>query len=488
VSHMFIRRSVSGEPHTAGTFARGIHPPDEKRFSAESPIEVMPAPAEVVIPLLMHTGAPCEPLVKPHQTVTVGDVIGAAAAFVSAPAHASIDGTVQALSVTTLPNGRHVRTVVIQAAAAGQPPSAVQPGTPEGGRAAPLWADLFGGEWPVEDLAGGTHKPPMGAEKNTPVGGCATSSEIIEAVRAAGVVGLGGAAFPTHVKLTPNPAKPVDTLLVNGCECEPYLTGDHRLMIEAPGAIVAGALLAGRAAGAERIVVAVEDNKPAAAAAVERAAAGAGLRVSVVATKYPMGGERQVVPAVLRRRVPTGGLPLDVGVVVLNVGTAAAIAAAVLRRRPLTHRIITVAGGGVRRPANLFVPIGVRFAAVIEHCGGLTDDAAVVVAGGPMMGFAVGTLDVPVTKGTSGITVLTRDDVRRAARTACIRCGRCVDVCPLHLVPTRLALAAQAADWDLARRYHLTACCECGCCAYVCPARIPLVQIIRAGKAQMPRE
>ena len=441
----------------SGSFARGVHPAGRKELAAEGSIEVVPTPAQVAVPLLQHTGAPCEPLVKPRQQVALGELIGKADAFVSAPVHASIAGTTQMPSVTTLPNGRHVRTIPIKAAE-------------EQLSAAELWEDTFGGDWPKDGL---DNYPP---------------EQIVEAVHAAGVVGLGGAAFPTHVKLTRNKAKPIDTLLVNGCECEPYLTADYRLMLEAAEAIVAGALLAARAAGAERIVIAIEDNKPAAAKRMAEAAEGTDVDVAIVKTKYPMGGERQVIPAVLDREVPTGGLPLDIGVVVVNVGTAAAIARAVLRGKPLTHRVVTITGAGVARPKNLLIPIGISYRELIEYCGGLREDAARVVAGGPMMGFALGSLDVSVTKGTSGVTVLTNEDVRRAQQTACVRCGRCVDVCPLKLVPTKMAQAAKDEDWDLARRYYITACCECGCCGYVCPANIPLVQLIRVGKALLPRE
>jgi len=442
-----------------GSFARGVHPPDCKSLACNEPIEVFPPPKQVLVPLLQHTGAPCEALVKPRQEVSAGQKIGQAEAFVSAPVHASISGKTDAFTVATLPNGRHVRAIPIQA-----------DGEQLAGDA--LWQDVFGGDWPGDDL-----------EQYSP-------QQIIQAVREAGIVGMGGAAFPTHVKLTRNEAKPIDTLLVNGCECEPYLTADDRLMQEAPRPIIVGALLAARACGAERIVVAIEDNKPQAAESMRAAAEGTGVRIAVVHTKYPMGGERQTILSVLGRIVPTGGLPLDVGVVVVNVGTSAAIARAVLRSKPLTHRIVSVSGGGIRKPKNLLVPIGVSYGELIEYCGGLTDDAARVVAGGPMMGFAlsIDNLKAPVTKGTSGITVLTRREVRRAAETQCVRCGRCVDACPLNLVPTKIALAVRQRDWELARRYHITACFECGCCGYVCPAGIPLVQLIRTGKAQMPRE
>ena len=438
------------------TFARGVHPPERKQFSRDVPIEVLPAPKQVLLPLVQHLGAPSELVAKNRQKVAIGELIAEAKGMVSAAVHASLAGTVGPASVTTLPNARHVRAVPIQAE-----------GDQLEGRA--LWDDVFGGEWPTRGLD--AHDP----------------DAIGKAVQAAGIVGLGGAAFPTHVKLQRNPQKPVETLIVNGCECEPYLTADFRLMLEAPKPIVTGALLAARAAGATRILVAVEDNKPEAAEALRLASRGTGIEVIVVPTKYPMGGERQLVVAVLGREVPTGGLPLDVGAVVINVGTAAAIARAVVRGKPLTHRIVSVSGAGIARSKNLLVPVGVRYRALIEACGGLTDGAVRLISGGPMMGFPAGSLDAPVTKGTSGITVLTHDDIRRTRETACVRCGRCVDVCPLHLVPAKLASAARHADWDMARRYHLAACCECGCCAYSCPAGIPLVQLLRTGKSLMPR-
>jgi electron transport complex protein RnfC len=218
---------------------------------------------------------------------------------------------------------------------------------------------------------------------------------------------------------------------------------------------------------------------------MREAAADTGVEVRVVRTKYPQGAEKQLIISVLGRIVPGGGLPLDIGVVVINVGTAAAIARAVLRGKPFTHRVVTVTGRGVVRPGNWLAPIGVPYLELLASAGGLTSDAARVLAGGPLMGFTVGSLETPVTKGTSGITVLTHDDLRRATETACVRCGRCVDVCPLSLVPARLGAAARHADWELAERFHIRACMECGCCAYTCPAGIPLVQLIRMGKAEM---
>lgn len=448
--------TVCSKPGT-GRIARGVHPAERKEYSRERAIEVLPSPTSVAIALLQHTGAACEALVKTRDAVALGAKLGEAKAFISAPVHASIAGVVQRESVATLPNGRHVKTLPIQA-------------TGDNLEGDALKAELFGGDWPLESF-----------EDRDP-------AEIARAVREAGIVGHGGAAFPTHVKLTRNPAKPVDVLLLNGCECEPYLTADYRMMVEFPAPILTGARLAARAAGAARICVAVEDNKPEALDALRKAAGGSPIEVISVQSRYPMGGEKQTVRAALGRTIPTGGLPLDVGVVVLNVASAAAIARAVLRGKPLTHRVISVTGEAIVSPKNVLAPVGASYQSLIDFCGGLKPGAARVIAGGPMMGFALGSLDVPVTKGTSGIVALTAGDIRRAEETACVRCGRCVDVCPLNLVPTRLALAARHKNWDMARRYFLTACMECGCCAYVCPASIPLVQLMRMGKAQMLKE
>ena len=432
-------------------FSGGVHPPENKHLAENAPIEVLPTPAVLTIPLHQHAGAPCVSKLKMRQEVKWGEVIADNEAFVSAPIHAPVNGLAQIASVTTLPNGRHVKTAPLKAG-----PTQVD--------AAELKQTLLSGPWPFPEI------------------GAVDPAEIAKKCRAAGLVGEGGAAFPTHVKLTRNEKRPVDTLLVNGCECEPYLTSDYRLMLEAPGAIVAGALLAARACGATRIVIAIEDNKPNAIDVLKPLAAEHGAQVAVIPTKYPMGGEKQLIPTVLGRVVPNGGLPLDVGVVVINVGTATALAGAVLRDKPLTHRVVSVTGDGIAQPKNILAPVGAMISELIAFCGGLKPNAARVIAGGPMMGFALNSLDVPVTKGTSGIVILTKEDVRRSEETSCVRCGRCVDVCPLRLVPTKLALASRHQDWETARMYHLRVCCECGCCAYVCPAGISLVQLIRMGK------
>jgi electron transport complex protein RnfC len=439
-----------------GTFPRGIHPYEGKDLSEDAKIEVLPTPKQLLVPVLQHIGAPAKLPAKMNKEVTAGEVLADAGGFVSARVHASLAGTLGKVKRVTLANGRHIDAVPIT-------PSAEQPSADE------IYASVIGGDWPTQDL------PELEPE------------QIAEAVKNAGLVGMGGAAFPTHVKLARNPKKPVDVVLVNGCECEPYLTADYRVMVEAPRGIVAGALLAARAAGATAVVIAVEKNKPKGIEALKEACRGTVATVKALETKYPMGGEKQTVPAALGRIIPTGGLPLDVGVVVINVGSALAIARAVLREQPVTHRVVTVTGHGIESPKNLLVPIGAPYSDLIDYAGGMKPDAVRLVSGGPMMGFAVADLSIPVTKGTSGLTVLAASDIEHSEETACVRCGRCVSVCPLGLVPTKLALASRNEVWEVARRYHITACMECGCCAYTCPASIPLVQLIRMGKARLPK-
>jgi len=438
----------------SGTFKHGVHPPERKHLSEDLPIEVVPSPKLVQLPMLQHVGAPSIPVVKAKDVVAFGDMVCKSGGFVSAPLHAPIAGKVLKSAVTTLPNGRHVQVIPIKA-----------DGEQLEGQA--LMDEILGGEWPLDALTQ--------YDRQT----------ITDAISNAGIVGLGGAAFPAHVKYTPNDEKPIDTVLINGCECEPYLTPDYRVMLEGAPAVIAGAILAGCAAGARDIIIGVEDNKPEAVKVLQQAAQGTDVKIAVLKTKYPQGSEKQLIMAVLKREVPLGGLPLDVGVAVSNVGTAAAIARAVLRGKPLTHRVVSITGNGIRHPKNLLVPIGISYRELIEYCGGLTEDAARIISGGPMMGFSFANLDAPVTKGTSAMTVLTAEDVRKAEETACIRCGRCVDACPMNLVPTKIALASRAKDVDLAQTYHIMACFECGSCAFTCPASIPLVQLVRTGKAQV---
>jgi len=440
-----------------GTFDHGIHPPDHKALAKDESIRVMPTPDKVVLPLHQNIGGPCEPVVKARQAVSWGELIGKGTSFVSTTLHASVPGVVQRPMRATLANGRHMDTLPIKTD--GQMPS---------GQA--LWDEIFGGNWPTTGLD--AYDP----------------AQISRDISDAGLVGLGGAAFPTHVKITPSDKKPIHTLVVNGCECEPYLTSDYRLMLEAPAPIVTGALLAARSVGAKRIVIGIEDNKMPAIEAMRNAADGTGIQVAVVKTKYPQGSEKHLIYALLKRQVPLGGLPSDVGVAMSNVATMAAVARAVIHKKPLTHRVISVTGGGIATPANVLAPIGISFGELIDFCGGLTSDAARMVAGGPMMGFAFSNPATPVTKGAGGLTVMSRNEVRAGDESVCVRCGKCVDVCPMNLVPTKIALASRHQNGALSRRYNIMACFECGSCAYTCPAHIPLVQLIRSGKARVVAE
>jgi electron transport complex protein RnfC len=440
-----------------GTFAHGVHPPEHKELASDAAIEIIPSPEKVILPLQQHIGGPCTPIVKPKQNVVFGELIGKGEAFVSASLHAPLTGIVQKMEVTTLANGRHMQAIVIRGE-----------GEQLSGQA--LWDKLFGGKWPQKSYQ--TMDP----------------AKITAAINDAGIVGLGGAAFPTHVKIMSSDKKPIHTLVVNGCECEPYLTTDYRLMVEAPDAVVAGALLASRAVGARKAYIGIEDNKQEAVASLRRSAAGAGIKIVVLKTKYPQGSEKHLIKAVLNREVPLGGLPSDIGVAMTNVATVTSVARGVMRGIPLTHRVISVTGGGIVRPKNLLVPIGTPMGALMDYCGGLRKTAARIIAGGPMMGFAFTNPNTPVTKGTSGITILTHEEIRRVDKTVCVRCGRCVDVCPMNLVPTKVALASRHKDLNLARKYNIMACFECGSCAYTCPAGLPLVQQIRTGKALIAAE
>jgi len=432
------------------TFPKGIHPPERKHFSADAPIEVIPCPKEVIIPLQQHIGAPSKPVVKPKQKVEYGDLIGDNETFISAKLHSPIFGVVQKMAVTTLPNGRHVQAIRIKAEG--------RQFTEEEN-----FRECMGGRWA---------KTVVGYDPD----------EVTRAINDAGIVGLGGAAFPTHVKIAAG-KKPVGTLLVNGCECEPYLTADDRLMRDIPDAIITGALLAGFALNVKDIIIGIEENKPEAIASIRKSTHGTDIRIAILKTKYPQGSEKHLIKAILKRDVPMGGLPADVGVAVSNVTTMVAVARAVIRGMPLTHRVVCVTGAGIVQPKNILAPLGISYRALIEFCGGLTKDAARVLSGGPMMGFSFSDLDMPLTKGTGGITVLTHEDIKKQEETTCVRCGRCVDVCPMNLVPARLAVASRHRNLTLAEKYKIQGCVECGCCAYVCPAGIPLVQLIRVGKA-----
>ncbi len=432
-------------------FKGGIHPDYHKELTATMAVTEMKTPGKVVIPLQQHIGAPCEPLeaIEVGTEVKIGQKIAQSSGFVSAPIHASVSGKITAIGPYNHPLGRPVEAITIES----------------------------DGEEKWDESI----KPPGDPGNLTP-------EQIREIVREAGIVGLGGATFPAHVKLSPPPEKKIDIVVINGAECEPYLTADHRVMLEKPEEIVFGLKMMIKALGAEKGVIGVEDNKTDALKVLEQQVAEEGnITVASLHTKYPQGAEKMLIQVTTGRIVPAGGLPLDVGVVNHNVGTAVAITNAVREGKPLVDRVVTVTGAGINRPQNLLVRIGTLVSDVLEQCGGLKEDTVKLVIGGPMMGLAQPSPDIPVIKGTSGILALTGDDVYLAEISPCIRCAKCVDHCPVQLMPTSIAQAAEHEMFKKAEKLHAMDCFECGCCAYVCPSKIPLVQWIRIAKAEIAK-
>jgi electron transport complex protein RnfC len=431
-------------------FLHGVHPPERKELTAKLSIRRMPFPEEVVLPVRQHAGKPAQVIVRKGDRVERGDVLATADGFISSPVHASASGRVTAIEQWPHPDGTTAMAVRIAVDR-----YSIQVPRP---RLVPDWREL-------------------------------TPAQIVQAVQDAGVVGLGGAAFPTHVKLAPPKDGKVEVVLINGAECEPYLTTDHRSMVEYPGRVFLGLRVMLRALGVSRAVIGVEKNKPDAIEAL-RAAAPADLDVTVLplTVKYPQGAEKMLIRSVLGREVPSGKLPINVGVVVQNVGSAAMIGEVFDTGLPLVERIVTVSGRGVKKPANLIVPVGTKLSDLLDHCGGLTDTAAEILFGGPMMGLAVADAKTPILKGTTGVVVLTTADVRARRSYPCIHCGYCLDACPMFLDPQHLGSLALNARYDDMETQHLADCMLCGSCAYVCPSNIPLSQLFQAGKAALRRK
>lgn len=426
------------------TFRHGVHPEEHKEATCALPIQRMPFVAEYVLPLAQHIGRPARPIVRPGQRVQRGQRIAEPDGFVSTALHAPVTGTVRAIELRPHPSGQKKESIVIE-------------------------TDPYASQRFVRRADGPSAQ--------------AAPDDLVAAIQGAGIVGLGGAAFPSHVKLKVPQGKRVRFVILNGCECEPYLTADHRTMAERPEAVLRGLELIMRLTGAERGYVGVEENKPDAIARL-REAVPRGLPVQVLSlrVKYPQGAEKALIDAIFHREVPTGKLPLDLEIVVQNVGTAAAIADLVDRGQPLIERVVTVSGPAVRRPANLLVPLGTPIGAVLDHCGGLLPSVRQVVLGGPMMGQAQKDLAAPVVKGTSGIIALDRL-APVTDEQPCIRCGRCLEACPMFLNPSLLATLARAERVSDLEEHHVLDCYECASCSFVCPSHIPLVQLMRVGKA-----
>jgi electron transport complex protein RnfC len=426
------------------TFPHGIHPPEGKDLTAVKRLEFLPPPEKVIIPMHQHFGNPAEPLVKKGEEVSLGQKIGEGKSLFSACVHASVSGKVLSVDGHNHPLGKSVLSVTI----ANDGEARNHPDLEE-----------------TED--------PFALEPD----------QIRQKVKEAGIVGLGGAAFPTSVKISPPKDKPIDTVIINGCECEPILTADYRLMMEYPDEILKGAELVRIATGADRILVGIEDNKKKAFDLLQQKAASYSAEVFLVKTKYPQGAEKNLIYALLGKEVPRGGLPFDVGVVVQNVGTAKAVWDAAKTGKPLYERALTVSGDGIKEPKNLIVRIGTPFQALTDFCGGLSDDVNTIIMGGPMMGLSQWALDAPVIKGTSGI--LAWASPKPVTEFTCIRCSRCVEHCPMGLVPTQLMKYVKYDQLTEAEDWGALDCVECGSCQYCCPAKIQLVHWIRLGKNQI---
>ena len=421
-------------------FAGGVHPPENK-YTEGIAIETVPSPKKVYIPFSQHTGKPARPLVQKDDVVKIGTKIGESEGFISVPIHASISGKVLALI-------SHPHPVL--------------------GTSLCCVIESTGEEWEE------------GIKENENYENL-TRDELINIIKEAGIVGLGGAAFPTHVKLSPPLEKPIDTLIINGCECEPMLTADHRLMLEQAQGIIGGAKIFQKILGATNLFFGIEDNKKDAVEIfIEE-----GLEVRTLKTKYPQGAEKQLIKAILNREVPRGGLPMDVGCVVQNVGTCYATFQAVTFHKPLIDRVVTVTGDGIKQPKNVLVRIGTPAIDVINFCGGYVEQTKIIVFGGPMMGIAQYSEDVPIIKGTSGIIVSTQSRV--VEEGPCVRCAHCVDVCPMGLMACEIYKFVKNKNFDKAKEYGVLDCIECGCCAYACTAGIPLVHYLKYGKSEVWR-
>ncbi len=435
---------TSAGTYAAQDFPGGVHPPEHKDPAANKAIETAPILEKYHVILQQHIGAPPGLLVEKGDVVKKGQLLAESGGFVSARIHSPTSGKVEDIAEHPGPAGVPIPSVEI---------------TSDG-----------------EDTPSGELEPISDWRNADP-------NLLLDRIRDAGIVGMGGAAFPSSVKLSPPENKKVDTLILNGAECEPYLTADYRLMLEDPGNVVAGAGIMARILGVDNICICVEDNKPDAVETLRNESAD--IPVQSLKTMYPQGAEKQLIYTLTGRKVPRGGLPMDIGCVVHNVGTAAAVAAAVLEGTPLTERVTTVTGTPVANPGNWKLRIGTPISKALELAGGIKSDTAKIILGGPMMGLAQSSLEVPVMKSTSGILLLAPGEISQFRSMPCIRCGRCVDACPMNLMPGTLSVMIESEFYDLAEEKYLMDCIECGCCAYLCPSNRPLVQHFKRAKSEI---
>ncbi len=430
-------------------FRGGVHPEYNKDRTGASPVEEISAPETVIVPMLQHTGEMCRPLVSVGERVLLGQKIGDGDPEKSCPVHASVAGIVRDIGNYWHPSGVRVPSVVID-----------------------------------NDFS---------EERDTTLPVCEdpsrlTPEEIIAYAREAGIVGMGGSAFPLHAKLIQARRKKVDVIIINGTECEPLLTADHRAMVEYPRTIVNGIKLIMRCLGKKDAFVAIEANKPDAVATMSTTVADTSITVFELPPKYPQGGEKQLIKSITGREVPPDKLPMDIGCVIFNVDTCASLYRAVIKGRPLTKRICTVTGSAVANPKNLLVRLGTPFRNLFETCGGFCADPYKIIAGGPMMGMAQHSLDTPVIKSTSGLLAFSGGEESFSDSPRCIRCGRCISSCPMRLMPSMIYMYAEKDEFDRCGQLNVSDCIECGCCAYVCPAKLPLVQAMQMAKGHLPKD
>ncbi len=423
----------------------GVHPPENK-LSKDAPIRELPLPEVVSIPLSQHLGVPANPVVNKGDTVKTGQLIAKGEAFISANIHSSVSGVVQKIDEVVDTSGYRKKAIIIK---------------------------VEGDQWEEGiDLSSDLVKEiTLSAE------------EIVKKVNENGIVGMGGATFPSHVKLMVPQGKKAEYLIINGVECEPYLTSDHRLMLEKAEQMLVGIQIQMKALGVDKAIIGIENNKPDAIEHLRKLLPNyPGIKVEPLKVKYPQGGEKQLIKALINREVPSGKLPIEVGCVVHNVGTSFAVYEAVQKNKPLVERVVTVTGKNLREPSNFLVRIGTPVASLIEAAGGLPEDTGKVVNGGPMMGKALSNLDAPVTKGTSGILIFSSKETPRKQVLNCIRCGRCASICPMGLEPYLLAVLSDKQRYEDCENERIMDCIECGSCLFICPSGRPLLDHIRNGK------